>query len=69
MASAIYQCIEQIGSKIIENKEFLTELDREIGDADHGINMARGFTEALKAVWKIRKECCSAGGSRSGDER
>ena len=50
MASAIYQCIEQIGSKIIENKEFLTELDREIGDADHGINMARGFTEALKAL-------------------
>jgi dihydroxyacetone kinase-like protein len=50
MASAIYQCIEQIGSKIIENKDFLTELDREIGDADHGINMARGYSEALKAL-------------------
>ena len=50
MASAIYQCIEQIGSKIIENKEFLTELDREIGDADHGINMARGYSEALKVL-------------------
>lgn len=30
-------------SKISENKDFLTELDREIGDSDHGINMARGF--------------------------
>ncbi len=50
MASVIYQCIEQIGSKIIENKDFLTELDREIGDADHGVNMARGYTEALKAI-------------------
>lgn len=32
-----------IGDKIIEQKEFLTELDRPIGDNDHGINMARGF--------------------------
>jgi dihydroxyacetone kinase-like protein len=31
-----------------ENKERLTELDSAIGDADHGINMERGFT-ALKA--------------------
>ena len=47
MASKIYECIEKIGNRIIEEKEFLTELDREIGDADHGINMARGFTEVL----------------------
>lgn len=50
MASKIYQCIEQIGNAIIENKDFLTDLDREIGDADHGVNMARGFTEVLAAV-------------------
>jgi dihydroxyacetone kinase-like protein len=31
-----------------ENKEYLTELDSAIGDADHGINMDRGFT-AVKA--------------------
>ncbi len=31
-----------------ENKERLTELDSAIGDADHGINMDRGFT-AVKA--------------------
>lgn len=35
------------------NKDFLTELDREIGDSDHGINMARGF-EAV--VNKLRAE-------------
>ena len=50
MATKIYQCIEAIGNKIIENKDFLTELDREIGDADHGVNMARGYTEALKVI-------------------
>lgn len=27
-----------------ENRQFLTELDSAIGDADHGINMDRGFT-------------------------
>lgn len=31
-----------------ENKQRLTELDSAIGDADHGINMERGFT-ALKS--------------------
>ena len=61
MSSKIFECIELIGNRIIENKDFLTELDREIGDADHGINMARGFTEVLavlpkdndniKAIW------------------
>ena len=52
MSSKIYDCIELIGNRIIENKEFLTELDREIGDADHGINMARGFTEVLNVLDK-----------------
>ena len=50
MASKIYACIEQIGNAIIENKDFLTDLDREIGDADHGVNMARGFTEVLATL-------------------
>ncbi|HEY1351712.1 MAG TPA: dihydroxyacetone kinase subunit DhaL [Ktedonobacteraceae bacterium] len=32
-----------------ENCDYLTHLDAAIGDADHGINMARGF-QALQAV-------------------
>ncbi len=28
-----------------ENKEYLTKLDSEIGDADHGFNMERGFNK------------------------
>lgn len=50
MATKIYQCIQKIGDDIIENKDFLTDLDREIGDADHGVNMARGFTEVLNQL-------------------
>ena len=52
MASKVYECIAKIADSIIANKEFLTELDREIGDADHGINMARGFTEVLAVLPK-----------------
>ena len=35
---------------VAENKEFLTELDSAIGDADHGINMNRGMKAALEVV-------------------
>lgn len=32
---------------IEQNKDYLTELDAAIGDADHGINMNRGFQKVL----------------------
>ncbi|ALX50375.1 dihydroxyacetone kinase subunit DhaL [Lentibacillus amyloliquefaciens] len=38
--------IEKANEKMQANKEYLTTLDQEIGDGDHGINMARGFQEA-----------------------
>jgi dihydroxyacetone kinase-like protein len=40
----LIEIIENIGKNIIENKEYLTDLDRAIGDADHGINMSKGFS-------------------------
>ena len=43
MPSRVYECIAKINDTIQANKDFLTDLDREIGDADHGVNMARGF--------------------------
>lgn len=36
--------IEVLQSVYAENKQYLTDLDSAIGDADHGINMDRGFT-------------------------
>ena len=50
MPSKVYECLARIGESIIANKDFLTELDREIGDSDHGINMARGFHAVLEKV-------------------
>ena len=44
--------ILQAADEIIANKDYLTNLDRSIGDADHGVNMAKGFSftkEALEA--------------------
>ncbi len=35
-----------------ENREALTELDAAIGDADHGINMDRGFAAVVEAIEK-----------------
>jgi dihydroxyacetone kinase-like protein len=39
--------IRRFAAVIAENKQYLTELDSAIGDADHGINMDRGFQAVL----------------------
>ena len=52
MSSRIYECIEKISETIKANKDLLTDLDREIGDADHGVNMARGFSAVEEKVPK-----------------
>ncbi|WP_299260572.1 dihydroxyacetone kinase subunit DhaL [uncultured Aquimarina sp.] len=33
-----------------ENKDYLTKLDSDIGDADHGFNMERGFNKVLEKL-------------------
>ena len=43
----IVQWLEKLAGVLTENKEYLTELDSAIGDADHGINMKRGFDKVL----------------------
>ncbi len=44
---AVTEWIRAFASSIAENKEYLTELDSAIGDADHGINMNRGMQAVL----------------------
>lgn len=46
----VQEIINKIADKIIENKDYLTELDRSIGDADHGSNMAKGFKVTKEAI-------------------
>ena len=44
----VREWIERFTAVVADNKEYLTELDSAIGDADHGINMNRGM-QAAKA--------------------
>jgi phosphoenolpyruvate---glycerone phosphotransferase subunit DhaL len=39
--------IERYAASIAEHKEYLTQLDAAIGDADHGVNMDRGFRAVM----------------------
>lgn len=42
--------IEGMANKIEAEKDYLTQLDNEIGDGDHGINLARGFEAVEKKL-------------------
>lgn len=39
--------LRAFAERIAENREYLTELDSAIGDADHGVNMDRGMKAVL----------------------
>ena len=42
--------LDRATQRISEEAGYLTELDSAIGDADHGINLRRGFTSAAAVV-------------------
>jgi dihydroxyacetone kinase-like protein len=44
---AFIEWIKNCAAVLKENKSYLTELDSAIGDADHGVNMDRGFSAVL----------------------
>jgi phosphoenolpyruvate---glycerone phosphotransferase subunit DhaL len=45
--SQVSDWIRAFAAAVAENREYLTELDSAIGDADHGINMNRGMQAVL----------------------
>lgn len=49
----IIKWLENAAATFEEQQEFLTELDRQIGDADHGLNMNRGFRKVMEKVPEI----------------
>lgn len=46
IVSWLYRC----GEIFTKESDFLTGLDRAIGDADHGLNMHRGFTKVVEKL-------------------
>jgi dihydroxyacetone kinase-like protein len=45
--------VRGFAAAIAENKDYLTQLDSEIGDADHGTNMDRGMQAVLPKVGSL----------------
>ncbi|WP_236738668.1 dihydroxyacetone kinase subunit DhaL [Chroogloeocystis siderophila] len=56
----ILQWLEQFADAIAQNKEYLTQLDAAIGDADHGINMDRGFQKVASQLPKLAEQDISS---------
>jgi dihydroxyacetone kinase-like protein len=42
--------LQRTAAVLDENKSYLTELDAAIGDADHGVNLARGFNAVVQKL-------------------
>jgi phosphoenolpyruvate---glycerone phosphotransferase subunit DhaL len=42
--------LAEVAGSLEEERDFLTQLDAAIGDADHGVNMHRGFTAVMRRV-------------------
>jgi dihydroxyacetone kinase-like protein len=42
--------VVSIADRIIENRAYLSEIDGKIGDGDHGVNMAKGFSIASERL-------------------
>ena len=50
---AVHDAIEAVADRLVAEKEYLTDLDSAIGDADHGANMSRGFTKVADKIEEL----------------
>ena len=49
-AAFVRRFVREASAEMTANRDHLTQLDSAIGDADHGVNMDRGFTAAVSAI-------------------
>ena len=49
-AACVRAWLGEVATGLAAQRDFLTQLDAAIGDADHGINMHRGFTAVMARV-------------------
>lgn len=52
-ATCVRRWLEAVAARIEAERHYLTQLDAAIGDADHGINMHRGFTAVLGRIGQL----------------
>ena len=48
--AVLEEWVRRFAQLVAENRDYLTELDAAIGDADHGSNMDRGMKAAVAAL-------------------
>lgn len=56
----IIRWLQTVAEVLKQNKDYLTELDAAIGDADHGINMNRGFQKVAAQLPNVADEDISS---------
>jgi phosphoenolpyruvate---glycerone phosphotransferase subunit DhaL len=49
-AACARRWLEEVATRLEAERDFLTQLDAAIGDADHGVNMHRGFTAVMVRI-------------------
>lgn len=49
-APTVRSWIQEMAREVSERRDYLTQLDAAVGDADHGVNMDRGFTAVVEAL-------------------
>jgi phosphoenolpyruvate---glycerone phosphotransferase subunit DhaL len=52
--SEVLQILDEITSEISRNRDYLTELDSQGGDGDHGVNLERGFLKVRNQLPQLR---------------
>ena len=52
----IVRWLQTVVTLMEEKKDFLTQLDADIGDGDHGINMDRGFKKVSSTLNSVRNK-------------
>lgn len=64
--AALDRWVRDFAGQVSANRDYLTELDSAIGDADHGANMDRGLTAAVVALDEAQPETAGALFSKVG---
>ena len=59
-SAKLIEIINLVANDIQENKDFLTQLDSAIGDADHGINMSKGFKAVTEKIAAMTDKDCGS---------
>ena len=53
----IVSWLQKMATAFHQNRDYLTKLDTDIGDADHGLNMDRGFTKVMEKLPMFEEKC------------